>query len=260
MKRFCAHKSPAFLEFEHGMGLAVALRMSNRIRMAIVSSFVSIVMACGGTTENVSGGSAGAPAAGGAGAAGAGGSGGGGGSGGSATGGAGGAASCALAPKGQFTFHIHNGGATPVKLALGCGKKLPIDLDTPDGKLGAGPGNADICEKSCDVVYAPMTDCPGFCTDCAAGSLATIAPGATDDIRWDRRVYVPKVPESACLNSGCPIGGNCALGIAVAPKSAQTGTLTICTDPNGVGVSCGSSRTVSFTIDTTSQEGTIETN
>src|SRR5579859_935141 len=47
---------------------------------------------------------------------------------------------CELAPTGKFTFHIHNSGTMPMKLTLGCGAKLPIDLDTPDGTLGTGPG------------------------------------------------------------------------------------------------------------------------
>jgi hypothetical protein len=206
----------------------------------------SLVMACGGSAENSPGGAAGGSA----------GSAGSGMEGGTAT------TNCELAPKGQFTFHIRNTSTMPMKLALGCGAKIPIELDTPDGRLGTGPGNADPCEKSCDLVYTdPIPQCPGFCTDCGNGELVTIAAGATDDIQWDRRVYVAKMAEQQCLvDPTCPAGQNCAFGIAVSPKADQTGTLTICTDPNAAGVYCPTSRTVNFTIDTSSAEGTIEAN
>jgi hypothetical protein len=246
------------------MCFAMGRGMSSSIRAAIVLVSFASLLACGGTGENVSGGSPDPHAEGGAGSAGAGGADAGGhaGSGGSATAEDSGAKKCELAPKGEFTFHIRNGGTSLLRLALGCGAKLPIDLDTPDGKLGIGPGNADACERSCDLVYdSPIPQCPGFCTDCANGKLVTIGSGATGDMEWDRRVYVPKMAEQRCLaDPSCPSGKSCAFGIAVAPKANQMGTLTICTDPNAQGVYCATSRTVSFTVDTTAQEGTIEVN
>jgi hypothetical protein len=208
-------------------------------------------MACGDSGTNASSGPGGGGGTGGGGA---------GSSGSAGTGGTNGDGGvCQLAPRGMFTFHVHNAGTASMTLTYGCGAKLPLELDTPDGKLGAGPGNADACEKSCDLIYSsPNPQCPGSCTDCALGMLEEIAPGGSTDIAWDRRVYVAKMAEQPCfVDRTCP-PGNCAFGIAVASKPSQTGRLTICTDPNAVGVSCATSRTVDFTIDTTSSEATID--
>jgi hypothetical protein len=221
-----------------------------RIAWALLIAVFS--MACGGSETNVSSGSSGPGGAGGAG--------GGGSSGSAGTGGTlGDGGVCQLAPRGMFTFHVHNAGTSSMTLTYGCGAKLPIELDTPEGKLGAGPGNADGCEKSCDLIYSSVNpQCPGFCTDCALGQLEKIAAGGSTDIAWDRRVYVAKIAEQPCLAGRTCQPGNCAFGIAVAPEPNQTGRLTICTDPNAVGVSCATSRTVDFTIDTTSSEATID--
>jgi hypothetical protein len=181
-----------------------------------------------------------------------------GGSGGSAGGGAGGSAGgggsdCALAPKGtKFTFHVHNPGTTTLTLFLGCSRSIPIVLDTPDGKLSIGPGSVDVCEFTCDQVYARQVT-PGGCSDCGPGYSKTIAPGMSADIEWERLVYVRHPVDSSCANGT----GTCALGVPVAASKMQTGVVTACASPNPT-FSCAQPKMVNFTIDTTASDGTIE--
>ena len=163
-----------------------------------------------------------------------------------------------LRSPGTFTFHVHNTGSALIKLSFRCGGKMPIELDTPDGKRGTGPGNADPCERSCDQYVTDSVHCPGACFDCGTGEERAVMPGATTDVKWDRRVYIAGKIEKQCLAVASCNGGTCASGIPVPPTADQKGTLTICTDPNSVGVYCNATRTMDFTIDTTSGEGTID--
>jgi hypothetical protein len=163
---------------------------------------------------------------------------------------------CPLEPKGaKFTFHVHNATSSMVTLWLGCGAKLPIVLDTPAGKLSIGPGDVDVCEFTCDQVYAGQVQ-PQACSDCGPGYSKPIAAGATADIEWERRVYEAQMVRPPCSPSGT---GSCAYGRSVAPTRTQAGVVTTCTGsvPMGVG-GCPQPKMTSFTLDTTAGEGTIE--
>jgi hypothetical protein len=158
----------------------------------------------------------------------------------------------------MFTFHVHNGGANHLSLAYGCGGNLPILLSTPAGPLGIGPGPADGCELTCQQQYAgPVQQ---GCSDCGPGVGADLAAGTTVDIGWDHRVYVAHLAAPQCVG-GQP-GVSCALAEAVPPTATQTGTLTVCTggaSSGGPGGGyCSGSEMVSFTLDTTQAQGTIE--
>ena len=220
-----------------------------------------LVAACGGSTASggaSDGGGSSVDAAGGADAQGGDTGGGGGPEGGGAA--EGGAGACAIAPPGSaFTFHVHNGGASHLGLAYGCGGSLPILLSTPAGSLGIGPGPADGCEFTCTQQYAgPVQQ---GCSDCGPGVGADLPAGATVDIAWDHRVYVAHMAASECV--GGQSGVSCALPEAVAASTTQAGTLTVCTGgassggPGGGGY-CSGSEMVSFTVDTTQAEGTVQ--
>ena len=175
--------------------------------------------------------------------------------------GTGGAGVCQLDPKGSFTFHVHNAGTKMLRLALGCGATLPIDLVTPEGTLSIGPGGVgNTCEFTCDEVYGGGNT--GECSDCGPGVSADLSPGVTADIQWDRRVYVDQMVVAQCAPDDPE--GVCAFGEAVKPSAAQSGVLTTCDDTaasqSGIVGSCatGSTAAVSFTLDTTQAEGTIE--
>jgi hypothetical protein len=180
------------------------------------------------------------------------------GGGGGAGGGAGGADACKLeAPGAAFTFHVHNGGTKTLRLLYGCGNKIPIDLETPNGNLNIGPLN--LCEFTCDELYSPHPE--SNCGDCAGGVGAALAPGATVDLAWDHRVFSEIAADQACIVNFLPKPDTCALGAVLTPSSAQKGVLTVCTDPlnNDAGFCSSAGLTpVSFTIDTTKAEGTIE--
>jgi hypothetical protein len=162
---------------------------------------------------------------------------------------------CSLVPGGpNFLFHLHNASRAMLNVTLGCSASLPIVLDTPDGQLSIGPGAVDACEYTCDLVYKGMFS-PELCTDCGGGYAKALAPGATVDIAWDRRVYVKHMVVPPCATRA----GTCALGVAVATSSAQKGTLTVCTKTDLPGYCLERDRkAVPFTIDTTPKEGTIE--
>jgi len=164
-----------------------------------------------------------------------------------------GGATCALAMTGAFTFHVHNAGASTLLLDLGCGRTSPIELDTPDGARGAGPGNVDACELSCDQVYAGGVT-PGGCTDCGGGVQRSIAAGATADVGWDRRVYVEQAVDPGCSTAG----GMCAFGIYVMPAPNQTGRLTTCPIDQHPTASCLQPTVTSFQVDTTGAAATID--
>jgi hypothetical protein len=162
--------------------------------------------------------------------------------------------SCTLAPTGQFTFHVHNAGTSNLIVDLGCGATSPFTLDSPAGTLGAGPGNADTCELSCDKIYAGLA-VPGGCTDCGGGVQRTLAPGYTVDVPWDRRLYVERAVDPQCSANA---SGMCALGIAVAPTTTQKGTVTTCpVDQHPTG-SCLQPLITTFTVDTTGLDATVD--
>jgi hypothetical protein len=161
---------------------------------------------------------------------------------------------CALDPsKGSFTFHVHNGGSRSLTLALGCGRSLPIQIQTATGQLPAGPGPEDTCEFTCDDVYAGHSQ-PGACSDCGPGVGSALGPGTTVDIPWDRRAYTERAAELSCTTGT----GSCAWGTSVAPAASQAGALTVCTSATGFPGSCTTSDVVTFTVDTTKSEATIE--
>jgi hypothetical protein len=163
------------------------------------------------------------------------------------------AARCALEPTGAFTFHVHNAGATDIIVDLGCGRALPIVLATPSGRLPIGPGGVDSCEFTCDQIYAGQRS-PGGCTDCGGGVSQTVAPGATADIGWDRRVYALRTVEAGCAQAT----GSCAFGQAVAPMAAQLGVLTTCPADQQPTSSCLTPTSTEFTVDTTGDAATID--
>jgi hypothetical protein len=144
-------------------------------------------------------------------------------------------------------------GTRTLSLDLGCGLALPIVIDTPAGMRPTGPGPEDVCEFTCDRVYAGMVQ-GGACSDCGNGTSEALGPGTTADIHWDRRSYQETMTDPQCSSGSTQ---PCALGTSVAPLAAQTGVLTVCTNPSPTGF-CSTSDTVSFTIDTTQSEGTIE--
>src|SRR5205085_6800864 len=115
-----------------------------------------------------------------------------------------------------------------------------------------GPGAVDICEFTCDQVYAGQVQ-PGGCSDCGPGYWQTIMPGATADLPWDRLVYVRHTVEPPCATAT----GTCALGVPVAPSTAQSGTLTACAT-QGPTTGCAQQNVVTFTIDPTANAGPIE--
>jgi hypothetical protein len=73
-------------------------------------------------------------------------------------------------------------------------------------------------------------------------------------------VYQASSVDPSC--SGLQAGNDCALGTLVAPVAAQAGTLTVCnaglSTGGGGGGYCSSSTDVTFTVDTTGTEATIE--
>jgi hypothetical protein len=159
---------------------------------------------------------------------------------------------CAAAPSGQpFTFHVRNASAAELTLWLGCGRSVPIVLDTPAGALGISPG-VDVCEFTCDDVYAGRGS-PGACSDCGPGYSAAVAPGTTKDFVWSRSVYEAHMADVACGKGT----GTCALGRPLAPSATQSGTLTACGAAIQFG-SCADPKTTRFSIDTTASEATIE--
>jgi hypothetical protein len=173
--------------------------------------------------------------------------------------------SCKIDPPGDvFTFHVHNGGRAMLRLSYGCGDSLPINLDTPKGNLSIGSGAVNWCEVKCDSVYGGQPN--NGCWDCGPGYGAPLGSGMTADIKWDRRVYVAHTADPKC--TGQTSGNSCALGQAVAPSRAQKGSLTVCSPPVPPTVDPGTiggcwaapTTTMTFTIDTTKDEGMIELN
>src|SRR4029453_9179350 len=97
------------------------------------------------------------------------------------------------------------------------------------------------------------------CSDCGPGVGAVLEAGMTTDITWDRRVYTAHKADPKC--SGSATGNECALGALVAPASAQKGILKVCSSAASSGdgyCADGDQSTVSFPLDTATDEGTIE--
>ncbi len=184
---------------------------------------------------------------------GSGGNGGGGSGQGGGQGGAGGQLDCSLPPPGAaFAFRINNVGTRELGLAYGCGKTLPIQIDTADGPRGIGAGSGDYCEIDCDTVYGGYEN--WGCSDCGPGSGVPLVPGEATEIPWDRRVYVAHQASAEC--TGHPDGNGCALGVPVG--DATSGTLTFCTDAQSAGYCFGAEETVTFALDLSLNEVTID--
>lgn len=170
-----------------------------------------------------------------------------------------GSAACALGdPAGTtLTLHVKNDGARALTLAYGCGALPPLTLVTPAGTRDTGPFGINTCGVDCKAAYAGQG--VGACSDCGPGYGASLGAGATVDLAWDRRVYVAQTIESSCVGGQpVPVDQSCALEQSVAPSASQQGTLTICTQPSGMGTGyCSKTETVPFTIDTTGTEATI---
>src|SRR5262249_2014450 len=154
-------------------------------------------------------------------------------------------------PGATFTLHLTNDGARALTLAYGCGSLPPIALVTPVGTSRTDPFDVNPCGIDCKTVYGGQG--VFACPDSGPGYAASLGPGATVDLAWDRRVYVAQEIDSRCLG-GQPVssGQDCALEQAVAASASQKGTLTICSQPSGMGGGyCSTSETVPFTMDTT---------
>jgi hypothetical protein len=170
-----------------------------------------------------------------------------------------GGGSCYVDPPGTtFTFHVHNAGSRDLGLAYGCGGSSPITLSTPSGPLSIGPGAVNPCEFTCEGDYkGPVQN---GCSDCGGGVGADLAAGTTADIGWDHRVYVAHTADPQCVGGQTGVG--CALAEALAPSTAQQGTLVVCTggaSSGGPGGGyCSGSESVSFTLDVTQSAGTID--
>jgi hypothetical protein len=167
---------------------------------------------------------------------------------------------CHVDPAGTtFTFHVHNAGTAMRALAYGCGGTIPLVLDTPAGKLSIGPGAVNSCEFTCEEQYkGPVQN---GCSDCGPGMGAIVAPGATVDITWDRRVYEGHAADPSCVMGMANVG--CALAVSVAPEKMQAGVLTVCSAPGpGLGTNpggyCSATMDYSFTADTTTAATTID--
>jgi hypothetical protein len=135
-------------------------------------------------------------------------------------------AECPLDPAGSaFTFIINNTGTRMLRLAYGCGSALPITLNTSHGNLGIGEESAEACGVPCESVYQGN---PNFgCSDCGPGYGASLGPGQSAMIQWDRRVFQKHSAPPAC--SGLETSNECALGLLL-KESMVSGMLGICTD------------------------------
>jgi hypothetical protein len=142
-----------------------------------------------------------------------------------------------------------------LSLTYGCATTAPITLDTPGGMSSTQPYDVNTCGFTCEFFYGGNFQ--GGCSDCGPGYGANLAPGATVDVMWDRRVYAAHDADPQCV--GGMTGIQCALGQALAPASAQAGTLAVCPQAQGTAGYCGTSTyNVSFTVDTTQSQGTVE--
>jgi hypothetical protein len=214
--------------------------LPNAFALLLASVLVPASTGCGGTVSATGGGTGGGNGTGGG-------------------HGTGGSPSCHIDPPGAaFTFHVHNGGTKMLSLSYGCGGAIPIQLATPNGMESIGTEGANNCEVTCDVAYAG--NAPTGWSDCGPGQGAALGPGTTVDIAWDHRVYGDHAIDPACVKGPINPGAapNCILGQAVPPAVAQQGSLAVCNSSMVAGYCFGPVTAVSFTIDTTKSEGTIE--
>lgn len=109
----------------------------------------------------------------------------------------------------------------------------------------------------CDPIFAGESS-PSVYGDCGIGHGADLAPGATVDLAWDRRVYQSYSVPPEC--SGHPDGNSCWLGLAVAASTTQTGEITICANGGSSPQDgyCTNPETVPVSFDTSGDEATIE--
>lgn len=241
-------------ELRAARGLSSAAGM-NTLTLSIAIAIAALSLAlgltgCNGGVECANAACA-SPGSGGAGTGGSGNSGG--------SGGSGGSVDCSLevpAPGPAFTFHVHNGGTATRTVNFGCGTLIPIALDTASGALPLGTGGDLVCDADGTCASAYKGDVIHFCSDCGPGVAQELPPGGTVDIAWNHIAYAGGVAPEAC--SGVPGGWACSLAVAVPGSTMQTGTITICADGAGFGGCFGESFSVSFTVDTTKAEGTIE--
>jgi hypothetical protein len=127
-------------------------------------------------------------------------------------------------PGALFTFRLKNTGTSVITLFLGCGKDPPITLHTPNGDHRIGPESAERCGFTCTETFMGGVQ-PGGCTDCGPGYVQMIDPGATREITWDRRMWVPGPIEQACSEQ--LKGSACAMGVLVTAP-AINGTIEYC--------------------------------
>jgi hypothetical protein len=162
---------------------------------------------------------------------------------------------CSSPPStGSFTFHVHNNSGSMMFWREGYALPMPLSLDTPDGALPAFPGLVAPCGFTCEQIYGG-SQVPGSC-DHGPPNFAGSNPDETVDVVWSRGGYGLHIIEAGC--SAQWAGDSCAVGFVVAPTSAQTGSVEIC--ENVLAATCLNPRQVTFTVDTTRAESTIELN
>lgn len=165
------------------------------------------------------------------------------------------AESCLLDPPGKaFTFVIRNVGTRMLHLTYGCGSNPPIALETADGTFGIGAESAEDCGTTCEYVYGGSPNVG--CSDCGPGEGASLDPGETVTLVWDRRVRVPHLAPESCAPAGVPqYERTCARPVLA--ESASKGTLRICTEGGFAGM-CSTSELRPFSFDPTLDSVTIE--
>lgn len=147
---------------------------------------------------------------------------------------------CEVFPPGApFTFKIHNVGERHLRLAFGCGKAIPIEVNGDP----ISAGQVDSCELDCASV-TPETPAPG-CSDCGPGVGALLEPGATVEIPWNRLSYAERAYVPSC--SGNPFVQTCGLGrnlvAELGPPFNLGAELTFCSDVGGEPGYCGTAET-----------------
>jgi hypothetical protein len=149
-------------------------------------------------------------------------------------------------PGATFIFHVRNDATEPRYMYFGCGHNPPIAVEAAQGLQGIGPESAYFCGYTCDPVFAGQS-VPSGCTDCGPGVSMTLAPGATVDVPWDRRLWTEVVIPPPC--SGLSQPAICALGTAVDATMVH-GTVAYCgVQPPTLSCPTANSLTTSFVAD-----------